>query len=113
MLSIATSLIVIGCASPSKTFYWGNYSSTLYDFKKGPDEKTLTEHRKQLLLIIETSEKKKSKVPPGVYAEYGYFFLKEGKEADGMSYLDKEIETYPESGVFIKRIKDEYARGKK
>lgn len=106
--------LLIGCApSGPKTFYWGEYSSTLYDLKKAPDEKTLAAHEKQLLLIIEESDKKKMKVPPGVFAEYGYILLKEGKEAEGMEYLDKETNLYSESIIFIQRIKAEYARGKK
>ena len=39
--------------------------------------------------------------------------LKEGKEVEGMEYLAKEEQAFPESVVFIQRIKDEYARGKK
>ena len=102
-----------GCAPSKDLYYWGNYSSTLYDFKKSPDEKTSAAHRKELLVIIEKSGEQKRNVPPGVYAECGYYLLKEGKEAEGMTYLDKETAAYPESATFIGRIKQEYARGKK
>jgi hypothetical protein len=101
------------CAPHDNTFYWGEYSSTLYDFKKDPSEKTLEAHKKQLLLIIEESGKKNKKAPPGVNAEYAYFLLKEGKEADGMEYLEREKTLYPESTIFIERIRTEYSRGKK
>lgn len=102
------------CRPPqNQTFYWGEYSSTLYDLKKNPSEKTLEAHKKQILLIFEESNKKKLRIPPGVYAEYGYILLKEGMEKDGMEYLDKEVALYPESLVFIKQIKAEYERGKK
>jgi hypothetical protein len=52
-------------------------------------------------------------VPPGACAEYGYLLIKEGKDQDGLMYLDKEQALYPESAVFIQRIKDEMQRGKK
>ncbi len=111
--SFLSALLFVGCATTDKTFYWGDYSETLYDFKKSPDEKTLKAHSDQLLLIISEAPNKNKPVPPGVYAEYGYILLKQGKETEGMGYLDKEMGLYPESIVFIKRIKSEYARGKK
>jgi hypothetical protein len=45
------------------------------------------------------------KVPPGVNAEYGYLLLKEDNEVEGMEFLDKEMGLYPESVIFIQRIK--------
>jgi hypothetical protein len=102
-------LILAGCGTTSKdTFYWGNYSATLYDYKKNPDEKTLEAHKKEILSLIEYADKWERKVPPGVYAEYGYLLLKEGNETEGMEYLDKEVTLYPESAVFIEKIKNNY-----
>ena len=114
LFGFVLSLIVVGCGTTSKdTFYWGNYSTTLYDYKKNPDEKTLEAHKKELVSVMENSEKKKKIVPPGVNAEYGYLLLKEGQENEGFEYLAKEIELYPESTVFISRIKNEYNKGEK
>ena len=114
LLSIVLPLIFVGCGPSAKgTFYWGNYSSTLYDYKKNPDEKTLEAHKKELLSIMEISATKNKIVPPGVNAEYGYLLLKNGQENEGFEYLAKEIELYPESSVFITRIKDEYNKGQK
>lgn len=114
---IVLSIFLIGlfsaCQPAMQTFYWGDYSSTLYDYKKNPDEKTLEAHKAQILLIFDESLKSNMRVPPGANAEYGYILLKEGKEKEGMEYLDKEMLLYPESLVFIKRIKMEYDRRKK
>lgn len=113
-IAVLFGTLLIGCSpQATKPFYWGEYSSTLYDLKHSPDEKTLEAHRKQLLLIVEESGQKNKQVPPGVYAEYGYILLKGGNEAEGMEYLDKEAALYAESVIFIQRIKAEYARGKK
>ncbi|HLA69094.1 MAG TPA: DUF4810 domain-containing protein [Bacteroidota bacterium] len=103
-------LFLIGCVPPGQAFFWGDYSSTLYSYKKTPDEKTLAAHKESLLLIITESPKKKLPVPPGVYAEYGYMLVLEGKEAEGLGYLDKELSLYPESGVFIARFKQAYQK---
>jgi hypothetical protein len=102
-----------GCASNKNIYYWGDYSETLYAFKKNPDDKTAAAHKKMLLKIIDESPKKNKQVPPGVFAEYGYMLIQEGKGEEGMPYLDKEATVYPESVVFIQRLKDELARGKK
>jgi hypothetical protein len=108
------SLIIVGCGTTSKdTFYWGDYSTTLYDYKKNPSEETLEAHKKELISLMETSAKNNKVVPPGLSAEYGYILLKEGLENEGIEYLEKEIALYPESTTFITRIKDEYTKGKK
>jgi len=106
-------IFLAGCATDNKLFYWGDYSETLYAFKKSPDEKTAAEHKKMLLKIINESPEKDKRVPPGVYAEYGYMLLQEKKDEEGMQFINKEESLYPESAVFIQRLKDEIARGKK
>ena len=112
LFGFVLSLILVGCGTTSKdTFYWGDYSITLYDYKKNPDEVTHEAHKKELTSILENSANKK--VPPGLNAEYGYILLKEGLETEGLKYLDKEMELYPESTTFITRIKEQYNEGKK
>ena len=112
IILFATLIISTGCGTVSTdVFYWQDYSLTLYDYKKNPDEKTLEAHKKEMLALIEYADKWERKVPPGVFAEYGYILLKEGDETRGMEYLDKETELYPESTVFIERIKKLYSGG--
>ena len=111
---VLLGILVGGCAPTKNTiFYWGGYSSTLYELTKEPGKETLKAHKEQLLLIIAESPKRNKRVPPGVYAEYGYILLKEGNETEGMQYLNQEMGIYPEAAVFVQRIKEEYARGKK
>jgi hypothetical protein len=103
-----------GCQPAATTlFYWGNYSSTLYDYKKNPSDTTLSVHKTTLLDIMTKAPEKGKKIPPGIYAEYGYILLKEGKETEGLDCLTKEEQTFPESKAFVQRLKDEYLRGKK
>ena len=106
-------IFYVGCFQPPAIFYWGNYSTSLYEYKKNPDEKTLATHKKALLDIIAKSPQKRMQVPPGIYAEYGFMLMKEGKVEEGQEYFNKEISLYPESKVFIQRLKDELARGNK
>ncbi|MBM4176838.1 MAG: DUF4810 domain-containing protein [Ignavibacteria bacterium] len=113
IILFSVCLICLGCIPPKTTFYWGDYSSTLYELKKNPDDRTLDDHKKELLLIFDESDRLNLKVPPGLYAEYGYILLKDGHEIEGLEYLDKELSLYPESKVFIYRLKSEIARRKK
>jgi len=102
---------IAGCkTSEESIFYWGDYSETLYNLKHEPNEATLVAHQTQLLLIINTAPEEGQKVPPGVCAEYGYLLLKIGSKKDGLKYLDQEVSLYPESEIFIKRLKQEYSR---
>ena len=102
--------IVIG--KPKPTYYWENYSSSLYKLKKTPNDENLQKHKETLVKIIEKSNKNNSRVPPGVYCEYGYILLKEGKTEEGLKYFSMEEQTYPESKIFIQRLKAKVVKEK-
>ncbi len=106
----AILFLLAGC-TPETEFYWGDYSSTLYAYKKAPDDKTLATHKKTLNDIITVSAKKHIPVPPGVYAELGYLLIKEDKLKDGLVLLDKEMQAYPESREFIMKIRSKLQTG--
>jgi hypothetical protein len=104
LLAVLSLMLLFGCV-PQGLFFWGDYSETLYSFKKNPDEKTLTVHKAELLRIITTAPQKRKAVPPGIYAEYGFLLLQEGRTPEGMTYLDKEMKAFPESAPLVLRIK--------
>lgn len=93
-----------GCAKHPQMYAWGDYSESLYNLKKEPTAENLANHKKILLEIMEESKEQSLRVPPGVYCEYGYILLKEGKSAEAMEYFDREQKTYPESTVFVQRL---------
>jgi hypothetical protein len=96
---------IVGCATQEPLYYWGNYSQTLYKYKKLPKEDSLAAHKACLVNIIEESNKRNKKTPPGVCCEYGYILLKEGKTQQALYYFEMETKNYPESKVFIDRLK--------
>lgn len=97
---------IVGCATQEPLYYWGNYSQTLYKYKKLPKEENLEAHKACLVKIIEESNKRNKKTPPGVCCEYGYILLKEGKtQQQALYYFEMEEKNYPESKVFIDRLK--------
>lgn len=98
-------LLFTGCATQQKPmYYWGNYSHTLYQLKKHQNDESLSKHIECLDEIIKNSEENSTRVPPGVYAEYGYYMLNMGKKAEAVSYFRLEEQTYPESAVLMERL---------
>lgn len=97
-------LVMAGCARPNQMYYWGDYSQTLYKMKKLASEENIKKHEESLNNIIQVSTERNLRVPPGVYCEYGYLLLKDGRKAEAMKYFSLEAKTYPESKVFIERL---------
>ena len=44
-------IFIAGCATPNTGYYWENYSGTLYNYKKNPDDKTMDKRSKNLFMI--------------------------------------------------------------
>jgi hypothetical protein len=96
---------LVGCATQEPLYYWGNYSQSLYKYKKAPQEETLQAHKAVLVNIMEESGKRNKKIPPGICCEYGYILLREGNTQQALYYFEMEEKSYPESSVFIQRLK--------
>jgi len=103
ILLVFLIILISGCVQTS-IYYWGNYSDTLYKYKKAPSDETLIKHIKSIEKIIKESEYLKKKVPPGVYCEYGYYFMLEENYVDAKKYFELETALYPESTKFINAI---------
>lgn len=112
LLMLLLFIFLFGCATQKPLYYWGDYSSSLYKYKKVPNEENLKTHKVVLVNIIEESNKMNLKVPPGVYCEYGYLLLKEGKKEEAMNYFDLEEKNYPESRQFLERFKAKFIEKK-
>lgn len=107
-LSLSTTLLT-GCvmAPPHPTgFYWGNYSQSLYEYKKSPSPTSLETHRNTLLDIIATADNSKGqyKVPPGIYAELGKIELDRGDKASAVKWFQQEAGHFPESASLMKTL---------
>jgi len=103
ILLILGVALLTGCVNSQ--YYWGNYSYTLYKYKKTQTEDNLEKHKLCIEKVIRKSEAKEKKVPPGIYCEYGYYLIMEGDAVQGLEYFDKEVNTYPESETFINTLK--------
>lgn len=107
IICVFFAFLITSCTTVSEAgYYWGDYSKTLYAYEKTPTDETLEAHINDLQSIIEYSNKNGLKVPPGIYAETGYFLAKQGSVAKSvvLQYYQNEGELYPESRFFLERL---------
>lgn len=105
VLTITAVLALSGCATVTEAgYYWGNYSSTLYNYVKNPSDETVAAHVEELEEIINESAARDLRVPPGVHAELGYIRAKQGDEATSLAHYESEMTLYPESRLFLERV---------
>ncbi len=89
-----------GCAQTQ--YNWGSYEKNLYNHYCNPAEKA--EYLEGLKEIIEDAESSNAKIPPGIFAEYGYTLLESGKTMDSILFFKKESELWPESKFLMKKM---------
>ncbi|MFC1887179.1 DUF4810 domain-containing protein [Candidatus Cloacimonadota bacterium] len=100
ILVVLLATVFTGCYQTS-LYYWGNYSQSLYKYKKAPSDEALQDHMKSIEKIITQSVSYKKQVPPGIYSEYGYYLFLEGRYFEALQYFNLEIQNYPESEKFV------------
>jgi hypothetical protein len=103
LLILLVAVSLISCA-PKGMYNWENYSETLYSYKKNSNEESLLKHMQELKKIIEASNQNNMRIPPGVYGELGYYYLKNNKTKEAIEYFNLEKQLYPESGILMERL---------
>ena len=97
------ALVLAGCAGPQSKYEWGNYEQALYSHYKNPQ--TASELMLSISAAITLAESNKRVVAPGLYAEYGYLLMMQGKNQDAIAYFDKEQAKWPESALLMDRMR--------
>lgn len=104
LFAIGFILLLTSC-EPSKNLYtWGNYSHSSYSYLKNADEKSTQELIAVYKQLIEKQNGTRMVPPPGICADYGFLLLQQGKTEEGKALLQREVELYPESAIFIDRV---------
>ena len=101
LLFLVLAVLFSGCVKQPGLYYWGDYSNSLYAWRKDATGEKAAAHRAELKIVIERSSTKGMRVPPGVYCEYGYMLFLDGDQEEAVTFFQKEAEEYPESGKFV------------
>lgn len=97
--SIIPLVFLIGCAS--QRYAWNGYDASLYGYYKNPaDKEKFIERLREIILKAEQT----GKVPPGIYAEYGYTFYEKKDYGNAIAYFQKERDAWPESKSFMEKM---------
>ena len=101
--------VLPACGQPA-LYHWGEYEENLYLRATDTSEKAQAEAVRMLELTINEAEENNARLAPGVYADYGYLLLKQGRTQEALANFKKEAGLYPESKYFmdsvISRIQD-------
>lgn len=97
-------VVLLSACAPPTLYYWDDYSDTLYALKNEPNEAHLSEHIESLQSIIKESGEKNKRVPPGIYAELGYWLAKAGRGKESVVFFQLEMQTYPESKLLMDNV---------
>lgn len=99
-LSLAALFALIGC-KPPQTYEWGNYEGSLYGLMKDPS--SLDKYGRSLQRQIQDADGS-GKVPPGIFAEYGYFLTVTNQSGEAIKYFEKEKQRWPESARLMDKM---------
>jgi hypothetical protein len=103
LIGIGASLLLLcGCATTHQRYDWGNYESSLYVYYKNPA--SAPRFVQSLQDLIATANKTGRPVAPGIYAEYGYLLMQEGKSQDAIAAFRQEEDHWPESKAFMDQM---------
>jgi hypothetical protein len=95
-------LSAAGCVTQHQHYNWGSYDPSLYDYYKNPTK--VGELSATLQAVIDAADKDHAPVPPGIYAEYGYLQMQQGKNQSAVNLFKQEESHWPESKVFMERM---------
>jgi hypothetical protein len=101
LILLAASMAVAGCGA-QRTYAWRGYDEVLYAHYRNPQARQA--YLERLRIIVETCEARGERMPPGLYAEYGYALYEEGRGDDAVIWFEKERDQWPESQALMDKM---------
>lgn len=100
-LGVICLTLMAGCMHNRSRYTWNGYDEKLHRHYKNPAKsEEFVEQLKEVVVVSEES----GKVPPGVYAEYGYVLYEKGDYPEAMRYFKLEHDKWPESRFFMVKM---------
>jgi len=100
----AMALLISGCSGKKPMYEYSNYSESYYQLKQTGDAESTAQWKTSLEDSIEKSNALAIRVPPGIYANLGYLYLKVNDTQKAIAFFKMEKALYPESGVFMNNL---------
>ena len=88
-----------GCAPPA-LYQWGEYEDSLYRRYVKEDIAGAEAYLQETIVAAEL----KSRVPPGVYADYGFLLYRRGDYPGAIEKFEQEKRAFPESAALMSRL---------
>ncbi len=105
---VIIAVFVVGCAKQPQylpLYNYEDYGKNYYAYKKNMNPETTAALMQSIEKTTQEAEKSSSKrVPPGMYANLGYMYLKASKPNEAIANFTKEKAVYPESTLFMNRM---------
>ncbi len=102
LCSGVTLTLLGGCVTSHDRYAWGNYDRSLYAYYKAPAN--ANDFALSLAAVVKGAEQTHATVAPGIYAEYGYLMLQQGKTQDAIKAFQSEEKQWPEATIFMDRM---------
>lgn len=97
---VAAALSLSACATPSR-FDFGSYDSSLFLYSKRPEQIAAFEHSLEQAIARGRAT---GRLAPGLQAELGYCYLKDGRKDAAVAQFKGEMADFPESRPFLSKI---------
>ncbi|RME27821.1 MAG: DUF4810 domain-containing protein [Deltaproteobacteria bacterium] len=104
-LLVGLGLLLGGCSAGHGVWalrsHWYEYESSLYLATKEPAPENQRKHMEAMERLLSECDARGLKPPPGIHAEYALYAARLGRTGEVAAHLAREMESYPESAVFI------------
>lgn len=94
--------LAAGCASSRPHYGWGRYPEVLFAHYQAPQDREA--FVAGLWATLQACEQEGLRVPPGLYAEYGYALLEEGRNEEAVGWFEREAAAWPESRILMQKL---------
>jgi hypothetical protein len=94
------AIVATGCGARG-LYHWGKYEDSLYLRYVKTDQ---DEARAYVEKTLERAERDPGRVPPGLYADYGFLLFQRGDSGRAIEYFEKEARAFPESSALMNKL---------
>ena len=101
ILILTIAVLVTACTTPQPMYEWGSYQPSLLAYAKNPKDTQIFADK--VAAAIKKGEAT-GRVPPGLYAEYGYALVELQQSEEAVIWFAKERDKWPESAFLMNRL---------